>query len=274
MKTTKLVKLFALITVFTLLFAACGAKEEPASTPPATQAVAELGLTDWTMDASIWSSSNGASIDLTATPIAYAEGMTANFVVRLEGEDVSNNPCEWNGTAFTSFADLNAEDGYCYYVILTGADGESVTVEINTPNTPKDESLISLASSLESYCTCAISDAPYADETLTISQGSATIQPPRISTGGKAVTCTEARLILNLDGGALALEKLEIPAEPNADGSYTFDLTGISFKVPNMEGDHQLTLALAAELSNGQTLEDESSTSWFYSDGNVSLTVG
>lgn len=274
MKRKNFVKLFALIAVFALLFAACGAKQAPAATTPETQAAVELGLRDWAMDASIWSSANGASIDLTATPIAYAEGMSASFVVRLEGEDVANTPCQWNGTAFTSFADLNAEDGYCYYVVLTGADGESVTVEINTPNTPTDKSLISLATSLESYCSSTISDAPYADEALTIRQGSATVRPPQITSGGKAITCTEARLILNLDGGALAMENLEIPAEPNADGSYTFDLAGISFKIPDMDGDHQITLALTAELSDGQILEDESSASWFYSDGEVSLTVG
>lgn len=274
MKKMNIVKLFALIAVFALLFTACGAKEDPSA--PAAQGPVELGITDWTMNASIWSSSNGASIDLTATPKGYEEGMTASFVVRLEGEDVANNPCEWNGTAFTSFADLNAEDGYCYYIILTGANGESTTVELNTPNMPTDSALIGLATALESHCSSTVSDAPYdkETETLTIQQGSATIQPPKISVGGKAVTCTEARLILNLDGGALAMEKLELPAELNEDGCYVIDLAGLSFRIPEMEGDHQLTLALTAELSNGQTLEDESSTSWFYVDGDVALTVG
>ncbi len=280
MNTKKLVKLFALITVFALLFAACGAKENaPSATesaPAELQAAltGELGLTGWTLDANIWSSANGASVDLTATPVAYAKGMTASFVVRLEGEDVANNPCEWNGSAFTGFADLNAEDGYCYYVILTGVDGSTATVEINTPTTPFNDALINLAASLESHCSATITDTSYENDTLTITEGTAVIQVPRVTDGGQTVTCTEARLILNLDGGALAQEKLDLPAELNAEGGYTISLVGLAFSVPQMEGDHQLTLTLAADLSDGQTLEDAASTSWFYSDGTVHLTVG
>ena len=147
-------------------------------------------------------------------------------------------------------------------------------MEVNTPSVPTNDALISLESSLESYCSTTISDASYADELLTINQGSVTIQVPKINADGKPITCTEARLILNLDDGALALKNLDIPAELNEDGAYILDLVGVSFKVPVMEGDHQLSLALTAELSNGQVLEDESSTSWFYPDGTVALSVG
>lgn len=286
MNTKKFVKLFALITIFALLFAACGSKEEaPAVTeapvvteaPAAPQAPAavELGLTDWTLDASIWSSVNGASIDLTATPKAYAEGMTASFVVRLEGEDITNNPCEWNGTAFTSYADLNAEDGYCYYVVLTGPDGAAETVEINTPTTPTNEALINLAASLESFCHATVADSSYENETLTIAEGSVVIQIPRVS-GSSELTCTAAELILNLDGGALTKESLndKLTEADNDAGIYTADLAGIQFNVPTMEGDHHLALTLVAHLSDGSTLTDDSSAAWFYSDSTVHLTVG
>lgn len=277
MNTKKFLKLFALITVFALVLCACGAKENAPSTDESAPAevqspeTAELGLSDWTLDSTIWSSANGAAIDLTATPIAYAEGMTATFVVRLEGEDVVSNPCEWNGKQFTSYADLNAEDGYCYYVVLTGADGSTVTVDINTPTTPFNTSLINLAASLESFCHTTISNASFENGTLTITQGTAQIQTPMIDSG---VTCTEADLVMNLDGGALAKVSLKDKLADSVDGSYTIDLAGVSFQVPEMQDDHQITLTLMAELSDGTTLFDEGSTSWFYSDGSVQLTVG
>ena len=278
MNTKRFVKLFALITVFALVFAGCGSKEEapaaqteaPAASVPA--ASIELGLKEFTLESSIWSSANGASVDLTAVPTAYAEGMTASFVVRLEGEDVVNNTCQWDGNAFTSYADLNAEDGYCYYVVLTGPDGAQTTVEINTPTTTCNEALINLAASLESFCNITVGDAPFANGKLTINEGSVAIRVPHL-TGGD-VTCTSADLILNLDGGALAKKELELTEADSMEASYVVDLAGVSFDIPEMEGDHQLTLILTAYLSDGTTLTDGDSTAWFYSDGNVHLTVG
>lgn len=280
MKTKRILKLFALITVFALLFAACGSKEEAAAAqneaPEAGTEAApvnlELGLADWTLDSSIWSSANGASVDLNAVPTAYAEGMTATFVVRLEGEDVSNNVCQWDGKAFTGYADLNAADGYCYYVVLTGADGKEVTVELNTPTNPTNDALINLAASLESFCSITVEDAPFASGKLTINKGSVAIRVPHISSGD--VTCTAAELILNLDGGALLKESLELTETDSTDASYTADLAGVSFDIPELEGDHQLTLTLLAHLSDGTNLSDEDSTGWFYSDGTAYLTVG
>lgn len=277
----RFLSLFALVTVFALVLCACGAKEDAPSideSAPAeiqSQEAVELALKEFTLEPTIWSSANGASIDLTATPAAYVEGMTATFVVRLEGEDIVSNPCEWNGTAFTSFADLNAEDGYCYYVTLAYPDGAGNTIgntiEINSPTTPTNEALINLAASLESFCNITVGNAPFADGKLTIQEGTAAIRIPQISSG---LTCTSAELILNLDGGALAKKELTLAETDSVDASYTADLAGISFDIPEMEGDHQLSLALIAHLSDGTNLTDEDSTGWFYSDGTVHLTVG
>lgn len=282
MNTKKLMKLFALITVFTLLFAACASKEEPAvpqtaapETSTSTEAAPvqlELGLSDWALTSSIWSSANGASIDLTAVPTAYEEGMTAAFVVRLEGETVSSNACQWDGNAFTGFADLNAADGYCYYVVLTAADGQEVTVEVNTPTTTTNDALINLAASLDSFCSITVEDAPFTAGKLTINKGSVAIRVPHLSDGD--ITCTAAELVLNLDGGALLKHDLELTQTDSADASYTADLSGISFDIPELEGDHQLTLTLLAHLSDGTSLSDADSTGWFYCDGTASLTVG
>ncbi len=282
----KILRVFALITVISLMLAGCGGKEEaPAVTEPfsaleapaATQEAidGELGLSSWTLDASIWSSANGAAIDLTAVPTFYTEDMTATFVVRLEGEDIASNPCEWNGTAFTSFADLNAEDGYCYYVMLTDAT-HTVAVDINTPTVTTNASLINLAASLESFCHTTVVDSAYENGKLTITEGNVSIQVPQIVNGGEAVTCTAAELILNLDGGALTKESLndKLTEADSTDASYTVDLAGISFSVPEMEDDHQLTLSLVVYLSDGTTLTDDESTSWLCSGGTIAMTVG
>lgn len=113
----------ALIAVFALVLAGCGKKADPApSTPETLAASGELGLADCAFTAYAWSSNNGATVSVAAKPNYYAEGMTARFDIRVEGEAVESVDCEWNGTVFKAEADLNAEDGLCYYVVLTSPE--------------------------------------------------------------------------------------------------------------------------------------------------------
>ena len=269
--------MIALIAVFALVFAGCGSKEAEQTTAAAvtsaeTAAPVVLGLADFKLSATTWSSPNGATVNLTATPNGYAEGQTAAFVVRLEGEDVADVPCEWDGTNYTAAAELNAADGLCYYVIMAGADGNTAEVPVNTPNVPTDEALINMESSLNSYCDLMVDSSSFADGKLTITEGSVQVQTPKITNEGETITVSEAALVLSFNGEEVGSEKLTL-TESETAGSYTLTLTNVSFDVSEMENDQQLILTLNVTLSNGQSLSAAGGT-FYYNDGELLTAVG
>lgn len=270
----KFLAFIAVLAVISLLFTACGSKKEDKNdNPVANQSGTEvLELTDWALSASTWSSPNGATIHLAATPAGYAKGQSAVFSVRLEGEEVASSPCEWNGKQYTASLDLNGEDGYCYYVLLTGSNGETAEIPVNTPTAPTNEAYINLASSLDFFCSLVVESSAYDGKWLTITDGTVSIQPPRITDGSEAVTCTKAVLTLLLDGVPSAAVELAIP-EPNEDGSYTIKLTDTPFQTPEMEDDQQLTVELDVTLSNNQTIVTSGGT-WFHNAGSLMMSVG
>lgn len=265
----------ALMAVFALVLAGCGGSEAAETTAPAisTEAAAPaLGLTDWSLSTTTWSSPNGATVHLTATPVGYAEGYSANFVVRLESEEVANVPCQWDGTTYTADAELNAADGLCYYVLMTAADGNTAEIPINTPSAPTDDTLIDMAASLNSYCNIIVDGSVFEDGKLKITAGSVQVQAPKITNAGEAITCEEAVLVLSLNGEALDSEKLTL-TESETMGGYELTLTDIRFDIPELENDQQLTLTLNVTLSNGQILSDEGGT-FYYNDGGLMGAVG
>jgi len=262
-----------LALVFVLALTACGSEEAPETT--AVPAPAETTVPDmsWTMNATAWSSPNGATVNLFFTPEGYAEGDSAAFIVRLEGEEVANIPCEYAGGSYTASADLNAADGYCYYVLVTTADGNTEEIPVNTPSAPFDESLINLADALNAYCTVTVNASELKDATLTITDGTAQLQLPKLTLDVGSVTCQEAVMVLNYDGQEVAREVLS-GVEADESGLCNVTLSGISFSIPgNLEDDHQLSLQLDAQLSNGQTISAPGG-SWHYFDGSLVLAVG
>lgn len=277
----KLISLtMAMLLLCAMALNACGKKETPETTQAATEpaattqaALEELGLTTWSLSASTWSSPNGATIHLTAEPTRHAEGDSASFVVRLEDEEVASAPCTWENGNYVAEADLNAADGYCYYVVLTGADGATAEVAVNTPANPIEENYINMRSALEAYCSLTLGESALENGKLVISSGAATVQAPRITDAGQEVGCTKATLILTLDGQEIATKELTMAPGDTAK-SYECALDDVSFDLPATLGAEQrLTLRLDAELSNGQQLTDEGVT-WYYQDGNLANAVG
>lgn len=273
MNKKNILALIALICVSALLLTACGSKEaESTEAAETVQQEAVLGLSDWSLSASTWSSPNGATVNLTATPNSREDGQFAVFSVRLEGDDVENVPCDWDGTHYTASAELVAADGYCYYVVLTTAEGKQAEVAINTPTNPVDEALINMETALNSYCNLLVETSDASGSKLTITAGTAQIQPPRITNEGEAISCTEAVLVLNFNGEEVTREALTLP-EADANGAYELSIAGITFDIPEMEDDQQLSLRLDVTLSNGQTLTDSNGT-WSYIDGALVSAVG
>ena len=278
MKRKTMLVLIAVLCAVSLVLTGCGKGEEAPETNAAEVVTAStpeeettLGLSGWELDSSTWSSPNGATVHITATPVTYVEGMTADFVVRLEGTDVLTVPCQWDGTVFTGSAELNAKDGYCYYMILA-SDGHTYEVAVNIASEPVDETLVNMATALNTYCTLLVEESEATDSKLTLTAGTARIQPPAIRNDGQAVTCAEAQLVLTFNGEEIGRKALDLPAADDT-GAYEIPISGVSFDIPQMEDDNQLNLRLDVTLSNGYMLSDAGS-SWSYMDGQLLGIVG
>lgn len=260
--------LIALLCAFALLMAGCGKQEPAAATVPGPEEAPALGVKEYTLSASTWSSPNGATIHLTAVPYGYAEGCSAAFVVMLGEEEVANEPCIWDGTAYTASAELNAADGLSYSVFMTGADGNTMTL----PLFEAEDCYVNLASALESYCNVVVDSSEFADNTLTITSGSIQIQLPRITNEGEAITVSRAKLTLTHNGEVISdMELLNLP-EGEA-GLHTQPLPRLDFRIPQLENDEQVILHLEVTLSNGQLLSSTGGT-FFYNDGEFLTAVG
>lgn len=256
------------IMVFAMLLAGCGSEEAPettAVTTAATTAVTDantdaqplapppLTLIDWSMHATTWSSPNGATVHITATPNHFVDGQKADFVVRLESDSIYSTPCRWDGTSYTASIDLNAANGYCYYVVLTAADGTTSEVAVNIPAKPTNEALINLEASLESSCYLFIEESSFDSGVLTLTSGRAEIRPPMIASDKNAIICQEAVLILNVMDKEVIRTALEIPAV-NENGIYEIPISDITFEIPEEEEQDDISLVLNVTLSNGHVL--------------------
>lgn len=262
-----------MLALVLLVCTACGKENAAAET---TQAAADpnapLSLTSYTLEASTWSSPNGATISLTAIPSRHTEGDRAAFVVRLEGEEISSSICEWDGTQYTASADLNAADGYCYYVILAESNGAQTEVAVNTPTAPTDEALINLESALQSYCNILVENSSYSGGTLKLEEGIVQVQVPQITNNGETITCQSAELLLKFNGEIVDQQEVTL-TESEFPGRYEQSLSGVSLSVPAMEDDQQLILEVQATLSNGHVLTAPAGT-WYFFDGTLQQAVG
>lgn len=279
----KKMTILAIALVFALALSACGSKKagpettiavETTAAPAATEAVpAEpLELTDWTMSATTWSSPNGATIHIAATPNYYMEGQKVDFVVRLEGDDIVLIPCQWDGTIYTASADLNAADGYCYYMVLTAADGTVTEVAVNTPTTPVNTAYIDMESALQSYCSIFVEESTFDGNTLVLTSGKVELQVPSLTGEDETISCQEASLVLTHNGQELSRQPLTLN---ETDSEYHFEaaLTDISFAVPELENEEKLELMLAVKLTNGQELSAYGGN-WIYGSDELLLVVG
>ena len=277
----KKMTILAMILVLAIALTACGGEKAPETTaatvaataPVETAPVAQpLSLTSWNMSASTWSSPNGATVHINATPNAYAEGQKADFVVRLESDDVTTIPCQWDGTNYTASADLNAANGYCYYVVLTAADGTVTECAVNTPAAPVNEALINMEAALASYCSVTIEESEIADNKLNLANCKVQVQAPTITNEGETISCKEAYLILSFNEEELA--KVEVNLEETATaGLFEAAVSGITFDIPALENDQKVVLSVNAALSNGQALSAFGGE-WVYNEEGLLPVVG
>lgn len=268
MKRKSIFSVIAMIALICTLLCACGAKQPSGSQTDGSP----MTLTTWTLTPKTWSSPNGATVQLSADVNHRDDTITGEFVVRQGDADVFAAPCTWEGDKLTAEAELNAADGYSYFVVLTAKDGTLTEIALSTTENPVDISLVNLESALKSYCNVLVSASEYANGVLKLTAGSVEIQVPQITNDGAAITCSEAKLVLTHDGEKLN-DVAVVPQASEVPGGYEADLAGVAFPVPALEDDGQLALRLEVTLSNGQLLSAEGGA-WTYIDGQIISTVG
>lgn len=261
MKYSALLRLIALFLICTLVLCGCAKKQTQNDGGP-------MALGQWSLTPETWSSPNGATIHLSAEVSNADKSATAEFVVRQGDGDVANAPCTWEDGKLIAEAELNAADGYSYFLVLTAADG-SLT---EWPLPGVDGSLVNLATALNSYCNLLVTDSAYENGKLTLTAGKLEIQAPQLTDGGEAITCQETFLVLTKDGEELTRTAVTVEAS-EVPGGFEAELVGTTFTLPAMEEDGQVLLRAEISLSNGQSLSAEGGT-WTYMDGQIVATVG
>ena len=285
-KKTALIAALALCAA--VILSGCGKEESnpganatvPAQTTEATQAAAsapagslaqvesEGSLQSWELTAQVWSSSNGATVTLTAQPRAYENGQGASFVVRLEGKEVENVSCNWDGKYYTASADLEAADGYEFECVLFPPQGVGEHYTLSDAY----DSLVYMKRSLDAYCNLYISDFKDADGKFTITAGWASVQLPQLTTAGNAIGFQKAQLVFALNGETVETQDVNLP-QGEGQGSYESSLSNISFTMPQMDDDYQLDLSLVVTLTNGEELTADGG-SWFYNNNELKMAAG
>lgn len=265
MKRKFVLSAVVLVLVMSLCLCGCGKKD-------ATAEDGAMTLTGWTLTPETWSSPNGATVHLSAQVNHKDDTVRGEFVVRLGDGDVANEPCTWDKDTLTASVELNAADGYRYFVILTAADGTPTEISLDTEANPVDSSLVNLASALESYCNVVVTDSDFSSDVLTITSGTLEIQVPKLTDDGKTITCKEAALVLTLDGEEITRTTVAA-TDSQTPGTFRADLSGTTFSVATLEEEGQILLRLDATLSNGQFLTAEGCT-WTYIDDQVVSAVG
>ena len=281
-----LIVVLSLVMALTMMLSGCGKENVPVETTAATVAatiaptVAQetaapqpLTLTGWEMTANTWSSPNGATINISAVPNDYEEGQQADFVVRLESDDVARVPCKWEpNNTYSASVDLNAANGYCYYVILTAADGTVTEVAVNTPAAPTNEAFIDLEAALESYCSVIIEDSICESNKLTLTSGQVQVKAPTITNEGETITCQETALVLSFNGEEIKREALTL-SETDTAGLLEAALENITFEIPELEADQKVELTLQVTLTNGHAMSAYAGD-WLYEEEGLLPVVG
>ena len=230
------------------------------------------GLESWDMQAEPWVNRSGATIRFRAVPVNHPDGQTAAFVVRLDGQEIADMDCAWDGTAYAATLDLDAADGYGFYCVLVSENGMREQFALNTPENPVEDALVYLRTAMISYANLVVESWHDAGGKLTVSSGYVQVQTPRLSADGNAVTYTGADLVLQLNGQELGRKELDLPAGEGAN-SYETELHDIAFDIPEIVDGDRMELWLEVSLSGGEELLT-SGGSWGCYDGDLILEVG
>lgn len=226
------------------------------------------GLSYWTLDVYAWPDSTGADVTLQATPAAFQDGMSASLLVLLDGQEMADVPCRWDGSAFCATASLPAADGYSYFCVLYPAEGATQQIALTSPESPSYP--VYLAAGLSAYCNLLVDTWEETDGSLVLTAASAHVQLPRFSAQDTAIQ--SAQLVLSRNGEEI--QRLDLTLEPSeVAGSFEQLLGGTRFPLPETADDDELTLHLEVALTTGLELLAPG-VSWYRIDGALHSVVG
>lgn len=234
------------------------------------QLMTAVNLQSWTLDANPWPDSTGADVVLTATPSAYQAGVTATFLVMLDGKEAASVPCHWDGTVFTATAALSAADGYSYFCLFSSPGG-SQQLALTGPDAPDAGGPVYLQSSLSAYCNLVVNDWIENPGKLVLTDAYAQVQLPRICAAGD-VEIRTAEIVLKHNGA----DSLRIPIKlfpSEVEGSLDQTITDLQISMPELETDDTLELYLEVVLTDGRRLS-AFGVSWNMEDGKLTSAVG
>ena len=277
-----IILVIVMVTALMLSATGCGSSDLKAENEALKAQVEELtqrlaayenrpALVEWSLSGSAWSSNNGATVTVSATPTTYDESHSAALSVQLNGVEVEFVPCEWNGTSYTGAVDLTAANGYGYYFIITTADGNPTRMELNPPNNITDDTLVYMETALSAYANMVMESWEEKDGQLVVTSGFVQVQMPRLTADGKT-GYAGSQLILKCNDQEVERKAIDLP-QGEGIGSYEAAVSNQAFTLPTLESDGLLELWLEVTLSNGQTIETCACT-WAYMDGALVPSVG
>jgi len=295
MKKNLLSVLLVIVMIAALMLSVtgCGAKEDTASAERIAQLELEnaelqaqieelteklssmnqkAALKDWTLDAEVWSDSNGATVTFSATPVSYTEGQKAALSVRMGDLEAESTNCVWDGTSFTGSVELSAADGYSYYCILMSADGSQEEIELTSPENPTNEALVYLGTNLNAYANLVVEEWEAAGNALIIKSGYIQVQMPRMAFMDMEAKASKAELVLQMNGEEIGRQEVSLQ-EGEGQGSYEVTLSGNQFQLKETADDYQLDLFLEVTMTGGNTISVNGG-SWYSNGGELMLIVG
>lgn len=232
------------------------------SAVPNQSGIPELGSA--TLTAVSWADSKGADITLTLKDTASVT--SALLRVLMDGEPVTEVPCQWSGSCLTATAQIPAGNGYTYTAVIDGA-----AFTLASPGDSAYPELVNLSESLGAYCNLVVGSWHVQDNTLTLDTCFAHVQTPQLSTGDP-LTCEEALLVIK--NGDIILDDIPIQLElGEGKNSYESEVSGITFALPALAEGEQIDLWLEATLSNGQILTT-CAASWYAMPSGFSMAAG
>ena len=233
------------------------------------QLLTVANLQSWELGVQPWADSTGAEVTFAAVPSDYQSGVSATFLVELNGERIEEVPCQWDGKQFSASGPLNAADGYRYYCLLTSTVGSQL-LPLATPNDPTSVEAVYLLSSISAYCNLVVYDWSVKDGALIVSDAYAQVQLPLIGTD--AIQITQSDIVARLNGEEI--DRTAITLSPSeVAGSYEVTVPEIDISLPELSEGDSLELYLEVSLSDGRKLK-AFGINWYLEGGELTSAVG
>ena len=193
-----------------------------------------------------------ALVYVTMVPKRWSIGDEVELTAVLDGKKVEQQPCIWDGTAFSGVLLLPAENGYQYYCTVIHADGSREQQNIES------EQAENLARELQVSCSAGTGEYTLAlnDGLLTVVDGHISLAMPKCLDGPEydAVTWESVAFVLYKNGAVVDRVAPAGLLDPK-DTSKTLHATveQLQFRFDGMEDADDLELWLEVALSNGMT---------------------